>query len=493
MPSLEFKRTAVHENDCGAPDGALRSAPGNLLGLLVGWPRGFLIARLCLSFQLTPLFLLLLLLLLQGLSVLLRQLLSLLLVLLLQLLSTLLRQLLSLLLALLLLELLSPRLVRLLPCLLLLLFLSTLLRQLLSLLLALLLFQLLAPRLLRLLPCLLLLLILSTLLRQLLSLLLALLLLLILSTLLRQLLSLLLLELLPPRLVRLLPSLLLFLSALLGQLLSLLLALLLFELLSPCLVRLSLCQLRVVALLLLLHTLPFRRLLGKQLLLLLQMLTLESGIGSARRRRAGDLRQLLRVDRSGRRPGTLAGRARRACGLHPSRWRGHGSFRRMDHGRHGRRRQFHGGGDRRPTRRYASDCADAQRSSAVRLDGFLPALERRRRRGRHHAGNYRPGLYDRRRSCRGHSASAEERLLRGNHRRRHRPDGRAHDRALIDMHGVSRNRLRGGERLGRGRGHGAGYAAIDVVYVRYIDGLVVDDGGVVDIVDDRDVHCGVRD
>src|SRR6266404_4396248 len=252
MPSLEFKRTAVHENDCGAPDGALRSAPGNLLGLLVGWPRGFLIARLCLSFQLTPLFLLLLLLLLQGLSVLLRQLLSLLLVLLLQLLSTLLR--------------------------------------------------------------------------QLLSLLLALLLLLFLSTLLRQLLSLLLLELLPPRLVRLLPSLLLFLSALLGQLLSLLLALLLFELLSPCLVRLLLCQLRVVALLLLLHALPFSRLLGKQLLLLLQMLTLESGIGSARRRRAGDLRQLLRVDRSGRRPGTLAGCARRACGLHPSRWRGHGSF-----------------------------------------------------------------------------------------------------------------------------------------------------------------------
>ena len=200
MPSLEFKRTAVHENDCGAPDGALRSAPGNLLGLLVGWPRGFLIARLCLSFQLTPLFLLLLLLLLQGLSVLLRQLLSLLLMLLFQRLSTLLRQLLSLLLALLL------------------------------------------------------------------------------------------LELLPPRLVRLLPSLLLFLSALLGQLLSLLLALLLFELLSPCLVRLLLCQLRVVALLLLLHALPFRRLLGKQLLLLLQMLTLESGIGSARRRRAGDLR-----------------------------------------------------------------------------------------------------------------------------------------------------------------------------------------------------------
>ncbi len=223
------------------------------------------------------------------------------------------------------------------------------------------------------------------------------------------------------------------------------------------------------------------------------MLTLESGIGSARRRRAGDLRQLLRVDRSGRRPGTLAGRARRACGLHPSRWRGHGSFRRMDHGRHGRRRQFHGGGDRRPTRRYASDCADAQRSSAVRLNGFLPPLERRRRRGRHHAGNHRPGLYDGRRSCRGHSASAEERLLRGNHSRRHRPDGRAHDRALIDMHGVSRNRLRGGERLGRGRGHGAGYAAIDVVYVRYIDGLVVDDGGVVDIVDDRRVHCGVRD
>ena len=158
----------------------MRSAPGNLLGLLVGWPRGFLIARLCLSFQLTPLFLLLFLLLLQGLSVLLRQLLSLLLVLLFQLLSTLLR-----------------------------------------------------------------------------------------------------------------------------QLLSLLLALLLFQLLPPCLIRLLLRQLRVVALLLLLHALPFRRLLGKQLLLVLQMLTLESGIGSARRRRAGDLRQLLRVNRNGRRSGGL--------------------------------------------------------------------------------------------------------------------------------------------------------------------------------------------
>ena len=106
----------------------------------------------------------------------------------------------------------------------------------------------------------------------------------------RQLLSLLLLELLPPRLVRLLPCLLLFLSALLRQLLSLLLALLLFQLLPPCLIRLLLCQLRVVALLLLLHALPFRRLLGKQLLLFLHMLTLESSIGSARQRRAGDLR-----------------------------------------------------------------------------------------------------------------------------------------------------------------------------------------------------------
>ena len=64
---------------------------GKFLGLLVGWPRWFLIARLRLRFQLTPLFLLLLLLLLQGLSVLLRQLLSLLLVLSFQLLSTLLR------------------------------------------------------------------------------------------------------------------------------------------------------------------------------------------------------------------------------------------------------------------------------------------------------------------------------------------------------------------------------------------------------------------
>ena len=42
------------------------------LWLLVGWSRCFLITRLCLSFQLTPLLLLLFLLLLQRLSVLLR-------------------------------------------------------------------------------------------------------------------------------------------------------------------------------------------------------------------------------------------------------------------------------------------------------------------------------------------------------------------------------------------------------------------------------------
>ena len=111
--------------------------------------------------------------------------------------------------------------------------------------------------------------------------------LLLLSTLLRQFLGLLLALLL---FHRLLPCLLLLLSTLLRQLLSLLLALLLLQLLSSRVIRLLLCQLRVVALLLLLHALPFRRLLGKQLLLLLQMLTLESGIGSARRRRAGDLR-----------------------------------------------------------------------------------------------------------------------------------------------------------------------------------------------------------
>ena len=71
---------------------------------------------------------------------------------------------------------------------------------------------------------------------------------------------------------------------------SLLLAVLLFQLLLPCLVRLLLCKLRVIALLLLLNPLSFRCLLSKQLLLLLQMLTLESGICGARRRRAKDLR-----------------------------------------------------------------------------------------------------------------------------------------------------------------------------------------------------------
>jgi hypothetical protein len=61
------------------------------------------------------------------------------------------------------------------------------------------------------------------------------------------------------------------------------------------------------------------------------------------------------------------------------------------------------------------------------------------------------------------------------------------------MHRISGDRLRRRERLGRGRGDGAGDTAIDVVYVRYIDGFIVDDRGVVDIVDDRRIHRGVRD
>jgi len=76
------------------------------------------------------------------------------------------------------------------------------------------------------------------------------------------------------------------LSVLLRQLLRLLLVLplfqLLFLLLSPCLVGLLLCQLRVIALLQLLNPLSFRLLLSTQQLLLLQVLTLESGIRGVR-------------------------------------------------------------------------------------------------------------------------------------------------------------------------------------------------------------------
>jgi hypothetical protein len=221
-----------------------------------------------------------------------------------------------------------------------------------------------------------------------------------LSVLLRQLLSLLLALLL----------LLLLLSTLLGQLLSLLLALLLFQLLSSCLVPLLLCELRVVALLLLLNPLSFGRLLSSQLLLLLQMLTLKSGICAARRRWAGDLRQLLRVDRNCRRSRTRPGRARRPYGLTiRTRRRGNpGSSGRMYHGRHGGRSKFDRRGDRRSTGRYAADCADAQRSSAILLDGFLAPLERRWRRGRRHPGNNRSRLYDRRRSRCGQSTAAED-------------------------------------------------------------------------------------
>jgi hypothetical protein len=190
--------------------------------------------------------------------------------------------------------------------------------------------------------------------------------------------------------------------------------------------------------------------------------------------------------------GALAWRAPRTYGL-TSRWRREGSVRRMYHGRHGRRRQFDSHGCRRSTRRYALDCADTQRSSAIRPDGFLPLLERRWWRRRHHPGNNRSRLYDRRRPRRGRSTAAQDRLFCGYHRRRNRSDGRAHNGVFIEMYRISCDRLRRRERLGRGRRDGAGYAAIDVVDVRYIDGLVVDDRGVVNIVDDRRIHSGVRD
>jgi len=82
-------------------------------------------------------------------------------------------------------------------------------------------------------------------------------------------------------------------------------------------------------------------------------------------------------------------------------------------------------------------------------------------------------LYARRRSHRGQTTSAEDGLPCGYHRGRHRSDWCAHDGALIDMHRISRDRLRRRERLGRGRRHGAGNIAIDVVYVRYIDVLLL--------------------
>jgi len=342
-----------------------------------------------LSFQLTSLLLLLFLLLLQRLSVLLRQLLSLLLVLLFQLLSS--------------------AFLRLLLCLLSLQLLSALLRHLLSLLLALLLFQLLSP-------C-------------------------------------------------LLSLLLQLLSALLRHLLSLLLALLLFQLLSPCFVRLLFCKLCVIAFLLLLNALSFGRLLSKQLLLLLQMLTLEGGVCGARRRGAEDLRELLRVDRNWRGSATRACRARRPNGLTicTDRRRNRGSGGRMYHGRHGRRSKFHGRGDRGPSRRYAADCADAQRPSAILSNGFLAPLECRWRRGRRRPRNNGSCLYDRRRPRRGQSTSPEDCLLCGHHRRRHCADRCSHDCTLIDMHHVPGDRLCGRERLGRCRRDGAGYVAVDVV------------------------------
>jgi hypothetical protein len=91
-------------------------------------------------------------------------------------------------------------------------------------------------------------------------------------------------------------ELLLLLRVLLLQYLGLLLMLVL-ELRSPRLVRLLLCQLLVLEFLLPLHLLSLLLLSRTQLLLLLQMLTLEYGVRDARGRGPGRRRELVRMNR----------------------------------------------------------------------------------------------------------------------------------------------------------------------------------------------------
>src|SRR3979490_2115587 len=85
---------------------------------------------------------------------------------------------------------------------------------------------------------------------------------------------------------------------------------------------------------------------------------------------------------------------------------------------------------------------------------------------------------------------AEHRLFRGHYSGGQGTYWRARYGALIDIYQVSLDRLRGRKCLRARRRYRTGNGAIDI---RDIDGLLVDDDRVVNVIDHGRVHRGVRD
>ena len=176
------------------------------------------------------------------------------------------------------------------------------------------------------------------------------------------------------------------------------------------------------------------------------------------------------------------------------RWPAHGRGRGTRH-RHGR-----GGGSyshRRLGRNLGGldlpNLGHRQGPSRIRLNGLFASLERGRRRRRGGARNHRTCLHRNRRSGGHHGRGSQHRLLGRHDGRRERADGGARQCTLVDSHEISRHRLGSLERLRGHFGDRAGHVTVDVVDVGHVHGLIVDDRGVVDVVDDRGVHGGIRD
>ena len=136
------------------------------------------------------------------------------------------------------------------------------------------------------------------------------------------------------------------------------------------------------------------------------------------------------------------------------------------------------------------DLCKGQGLTAVALESFLSPLKGWWR-GRGSSARYdSPRLHGGRWFHGGNAAGAEYRLFcrhSGRRERCHR--GRSY-RALIKTHRVSPHRLRGGERLCGSRDDCTGDVAIHVGDV--VDNGLIDDRGVVNIVDDRAVHVRIR-
>ena len=132
------------------------------------------------------------------------------------------------------------------------------------------------------------------------------------------------------------------------------------------------------------------------------------------------------------------------------------------------------------------------RATLVFLDGLLTHIERRRRRGWSGLGYNRAILNCGRRMIIACGARAEHSLFWGNDGRGVNRDRSGDGFVLIHRDQVTSHRLSGSEGVRRGSGHRAGNTLVYIPNVIYGD-VLVDDGGVVIIVDHGLVDGGVRD